>query len=164
MDLQTFARECSAILTADAGPAGRRKLCALLEKALQDRDFVAKSVTDATPERQLLYEDPQLGFCIFAHNYAGPKESPPHDHGPSWAIYGQARGETSMTDYERVAEPKDGAPGKAKPVRTYKLVPGAAHLYNERDLHSPRRDGPTRLIRIEGTNIDRVKRARFDKV
>ena len=164
MNLETFARQCGAILSVDSGPAGRRKVCALLEQALTDRDFVEKSVTDATPERQLLYEDPQLGFCIFAHNYGGPKESPPHDHGPSWAIYGQASGETHMTDYERVAEPADGKPGKARPVRTYKLTPGSAHLYNERDLHSPRRDGPTRLIRIEGTNMDRVKRARFEKV
>jgi hypothetical protein len=69
-----------------------------------------------------------------------------------------------MTDYERVAEPADGKPGKAKAQRTYKLVPGVAHLYNERDLHSPRRDGPTQLIRIEGTNMDRVKRERFEKV
>ena len=164
MNLETFARRCGEILSADAGPAGRRKVCALLEQALKDRDFVEKSATDATPERQLLYEDPQLGFCIFAHNYAEPKQSPPHDHGPSWAIYGQASGETHMTDYERVAEPADGKPGKAKPLRTYKLTPGAAHLYNERDLHSPRRDGPTRLIRIEGTNMDRVKRDRFETV
>ena len=26
------------------------------------------------------------------------------------------------------------------------------------DLHSPRRDGPTRLIRIEGRNMEKVKR------
>jgi hypothetical protein len=112
----------------------------------------------------VLYEDPELGFCILAHNYAGPKDSPPHDHGPSWAIYGQARGETEMTDYDRVAEPAEGKPGKARPVRTYKLTPGVAHVYNERDLHSPRRRGPTQLIRIEGLNMDRIKRARFEPV
>lgn len=164
MKLETFARACSAILSADAGPAGRRKVCALLEQALHDRGFVDACVNGGTAERQVLYEDPKLGFCILAHNYAGPKESPPHDHGPSWAIYGQATGETHMTDYERVAEPVEGKPGKAKPLRTYKLAPGMAYLYNERDLHSPRRDGPTQLIRIEGMNMDRVKRARFDKV
>jgi predicted metal-dependent enzyme (double-stranded beta helix superfamily) len=164
MNLETFARECSAILSADPGPAGRRKVCALLEQALLDRDFVENSVNDATSERHLLYEDPRLGFCIFAHHYRGAKDSPPHDHGTSWAIYGQARGETEMTDYERVAEPAEGKPGKARPVRTYKLVPGMAYLYNEGDLHSPHRKTSTRLIRIEGTNMDRVKRARFDTV
>jgi predicted metal-dependent enzyme (double-stranded beta helix superfamily) len=164
MKLERFARDCHEILQADAGPAGREKVRALLEQALRDRDFVEASVDERGPERHVLYEDPDLGFCILAHNYTTSKDSPPHDHGPSWAIYGQARGETHMTDYERVAEPADGKPGKARARRTYKLVPGVAHLYNERDLHSPRRDGPTQLIRIEGTNMDRVKRARFEKV
>jgi predicted metal-dependent enzyme (double-stranded beta helix superfamily) len=164
MNLERFAKDCHDILKAEPGPAGRRKVCALLEKALKDRDFVSANVSEKTSERQVIYEDGELGFCILAHNYAGAKESPPHDHGPSWAIYGQARGETHMTDYERVAEPGEGKPGKAKALRTYKLVPGVAHVYNERDLHSPRRDGPTQLIRIEGMNMDRVKRAKFEKV
>lgn len=163
MKLERFARECHDILAAEPGPAGREKVRALLERALGDREFVEGNVDEKTPERHLLYEDPELGFCILAHNYTGPKDSPPHDHGPSWAIYGQASGETQMTDYERVAEPADGKPGKAKARRTYRLRPGAAHLYNERDLHSPLREGPTQLIRIEGTNMDRVKRERFEK-
>jgi predicted metal-dependent enzyme (double-stranded beta helix superfamily) len=164
MTLDQFARECHDILKADPGPGGRRKICARLEELLRDRQFVDANVHDRTAERHVLYEDPELGFCILAHNYAGPKESPPHDHGPSWAIYGQAKGETEMTDYDRVAEPAEGKPGKARPTRTYKLTPGIAHVYNERDLHSPRRRGPTQLIRIEGLNMDRIKRARFEAV
>jgi hypothetical protein len=42
--------------------------------------------------------------------------------------------------------------------------PGAAHLYNEGDLHSPRRDGPTRLIRIEGRNLDHIRRLAYEAV
>jgi hypothetical protein len=38
-----------------------------------------------------------------------------------------------------------------------------AHVYNEGDVHSPRRDGPTRLIRIEGQNTDRIKRYPYEK-
>jgi predicted metal-dependent enzyme (double-stranded beta helix superfamily) len=164
MTLDQFARECHDILKADPGPGGRRKICARLEELLRDRQFVDANVHDRTAERHVLYEDPELGFCILAHNYAGPKDSPPHDHGPSWAIYGQAKGETEMTDYDRVAEPAEGKPGRARPTRTYKLTPGVAHVYNERDLHSPRRRGPTQLIRIEGLNMDRIKRARFEAV
>lgn len=164
MTLDQFARECHDILKADPGPGGRRKICARLEELLRDPQFVDANLHDRTAERHVLYEDPELGFCILAHNYAGPKDSPPHDHGPSWAIYGQAKGETEMTDYDRVAEPAEGKPGKARPTRTYKLTPGVAHVYNERDLHSPRRRGPTQLIRIEGLNMDRIKRARFEPV
>ena len=162
--LEQFAGECRTILKAEPGPSGRRKICARLEELLRDPQFVAASVGDATPERQVLYEDPELGFCVLAHNYSGPKDSPPHDHGPSWAIYGQARGETEMTDYALVAPASESRPGRARPVRTYKLTPGTAHLYNEGDLHSPRRRAPTQLIRIEGMNMDRVKRLRFEAV
>jgi hypothetical protein len=37
-------------------------------------------------------------------------------------------------------------------------------LYNEGDLHSPRRDAATRLVRIEGTNLDLVKRLKYKAV
>ena len=33
-----------------------------------------------------------------------------------------------------------------------------------RALHSPRREGPTRLIRIEGTNMDKVRRLSYERV
>jgi hypothetical protein len=39
-----------------------------------------------------------------------------------------------------------------------------AYLYNEGDLHSPRRDGPTRLIRLEGRNTEKVKRFPYERV
>ena len=162
--LADFAKECKQILGADPGPNGRQKIRARLEALLKDPSFVEANVTDKTPERQILYEDSELGFCILAHNYSNAKTSPPHDHGPSWAIYGQAKGETEMTDYERIAEPANGQPGKAKPVRTYKLTPGVAHVYNEKVLHSPTRRGPTRLIRLEGLNMDRIKRDKFEAV
>jgi predicted metal-dependent enzyme (double-stranded beta helix superfamily) len=162
--LQQFAAECRTILRSEPGPSGRRQICMRLEELLRSPEFVSQNLDEQTPERQVLYEDPDLGFCVLAHSYKGPKDSPPHDHGPSWAIYGQAEGETEMTDYELVAAAAEGKPGKARAVRTYKLTPGAAYLYNEGDLHSPRRRGPTRLIRIEGMNMDRIKRLRFEAV
>jgi predicted metal-dependent enzyme (double-stranded beta helix superfamily) len=162
--LDQFASTCHDILKADSGVAGRRKICALLQDVLKDQTFVDSYLTDNTPERKVLYEDPELGFCILAHVYQGAKDSQPHDHGPSWAIYGQARGETEMTDWGMVEPPSNGKPGKARAVRTYALKPGAAHLYNEGDLHSPRRVAPTRLIRIEGMNMDKVHRIPFNRV
>jgi len=162
--LQQFAKECHEILKTDPGPAGRRKVAARLEGLLVDRKFLAENLNDATPERQVIYEDPELGFCILAHSYKGAKSSPPHDHGPSWAIYGQARGETSMTDFALVESASESRPGKARALRTYRLTPGMAHVYNEGDLHAPRRDGPTQLIRLEGLNMDRIKRLKFETV
>jgi len=162
--LDAFAKDCSEILKAENNPGGRSKVCSLLQKALKDEDFVAKTFDDTTPERKILYEDPDLGFCILAHNYKGPKESPPHDHGPSWAIYGQAKGETSMSDWELLEPASAEKPGKVRKLKSYKLTPGIAHVYNEGDLHSPSRTDSTRLIRIEGTNMEKVKRFKFQPV
>jgi predicted metal-dependent enzyme (double-stranded beta helix superfamily) len=161
--LDQFAAECHRILSENPGPAGRQQVRALLEEVLRDDAFVATHVGDDVPERKIIYEDPDLGFCILAHSYQGAKESAPHDHGPSWAIYGQAKGETLMHDWA-VAEPAaPGKPGKARLVRTYTLRPGMAHVYDEGVLHSPKREGATRLIRIEGTNMDKVKRLAYER-
>jgi len=162
-DLEQFSAACQRILTADPGPAGREKVCALVQEVLVDEAFVAKHLGDDVPERKILYEDPKLGFCILAHNYTGAKESLPHDHGPSWAIYGQAKGETMMNDWALITPATEQQPGKVRHVRTYSLKPGMAHVYNEGDLHSPRREGPTRLIRIEGTNMDKVRRLKYER-
>jgi predicted metal-dependent enzyme (double-stranded beta helix superfamily) len=164
MTLEQFSAKCHDLLKAEPGPAGREKVRALLENVLKDADFVARHLDDATPERKILYEDPELKFCILAHHYQGAKESPPHDHGPSWAIYGQARGETEMSDYQLLEAASADKIGKVKRTRTYKLTPGVAHVYNEGDLHSPKRVTATRLIRIEGVNMDKVKRFRFQAV
>jgi hypothetical protein len=160
--LEQFARDCHSILKNEPGASGRRKICTILENLLRDPQFVNSQITASTPERKILYEDAELGFCILAHQYHGAKDSPPHDHGPSWAIYGQAKGETDMTDYTLVAPASEGKAGKARPVRTYKLTPGSVHLYNEGDLHSPSRKGPTGLVRLEGLNMDHIKRLRFE--
>jgi hypothetical protein len=162
--LDEFAAACRRILTADAGPNGRQQVCAVVRDVLKDEVFVAAHLPDGGPERKIIYEDPELGFCILAHVYEGARESAPHDHGPSWAIYGQARGETLMNDWQVVEPPRGDTPGRVRHVRAYRLTPGMAHVYNEGDVHSPRRDGPTRLIRIEGRNMDKVGRASFTKV
>ena len=73
-----------------------------------------------------------------------------------------AQGETEMSDWDLVERASADKPGKVRHRRTYKLVPGSAHLYNEGDLHSPSRAGPTWLIRIEGTNMERVKRLKYE--
>lgn len=157
--LDAFARKAHELLAADPGPAGREKVRVSLEEILSDEKFVERHLgPDNDSPRKLLFEDPELGFCIFAHVYQGARGSRPHDHGPSWAIYGQARGTTEMTDWEVIEAPQGENPGKVRPARTYHLTPGHAHLYNEGDVHSPSREGDTRLIRIEGVNMEGVTR------
>ena len=164
MTLEQFAAECRHILESTPGPEGRRKVSAIVQDVLKDDSFIARHLGDDVPERKILYQDPALGFCILAHNYTSAKESAPHDHCPSWAIYGQARGETVMSDWAVLEPAAEGKAGKVTRARSYPLKPGEAHVYNEGDVHSPRRDGPTKLIRIEGTNMANVKRLTFEAV
>lgn len=163
--LEAFARKAHELLSAEPGPAGREKVRAHLAEVLEDDDFVELHLGAGNESRRkLLFEDPELGFCIFAHVYAGERGSRPHDHGPAWAIYGQAQGTTEMTDWEVIEPPKGDTPGKVKPARTYVLTRGDAHLYNEGDVHSPSRTGETRLIRIEGINMDGVARSAYEAI
>jgi hypothetical protein len=39
------------------------------------------------------------------------------------------------------------------------MNPGDAHFYDVADVHAPRRNAPVKLIRIEGKNLDHVKRS-----
>jgi predicted metal-dependent enzyme (double-stranded beta helix superfamily) len=155
--LEQFSSDCRAALLKDPGPAGRELVRQYTEKACADPAFVATYLgPDATAERKVIYEDPDLHFCICAHVYRGGKTSNPHDHGPSWAVYGQAEGVTEMSDWRVLQKPSSGEPGKVERARTYDLTPGKAHLYNEGDVHSPRRESDTRLIRIEGVDLTKV--------
>ena len=159
--LESFAAQCHDILAADGGPAGREKVCELVRAALKDAEFVAANIRADGPERKIIYQDPELGFCILAHSYQDAKGSAPHDHGPTWAIYGQATGETEMTDWELVEPATDSKPGTVRFVRNYKLTPGMAFAYNPGDLHSPLRHGPTTLLRMEGLDVSKVGRRAY---
>jgi len=157
-----LASQCQQLLSLSPGPEGRNKVAAMLSNILADPANIEALIPPETGERDLLYQDPELGFCIFAHQYKGPKESLPHDHGPSWAIYAQARGETEMTDYEWATPDTEKVQRKVRPTRTYKLRPGDAHVYNEGDLHAPVRSGPTSLVRIEGLDMSKITRRRYE--
>ena len=160
--LDTFAAGIREVLQHDDTPAGRERIAALLRDALNDRPFVETLFDADAPERRIVYEDPRLGFCILAHRYTDARNGSPHDHGPSWAIYGQAEGETVMSDWRVVEPAAPGRPGKVKKLREYTLKAGLAQVYNEGDVHAPARSGPTRLVRIEGTNLERVARGRYE--
>ena len=80
--IEQMSDEMHRIIATDPGPEGRKKVCALVQKACADKDFVTKHLPADGPERRILYEDPELSFCILAHVYHDAKESAPHDHGP----------------------------------------------------------------------------------
>jgi hypothetical protein len=156
--LDQFAADCRQALQADAGVPGQEKVLGFVQKALKDEAFIQEHLGDAKVEREIIYQDADLGFCICAHSYSGVKQGNPHDHGPTWAIYGQAEGQTSMTDWKIVQPPQGDKPGEVVKTDTYVMKPGDAKLYPVGAVHAPYRDAPTKLIRIEGVDTMTVKR------
>jgi hypothetical protein len=160
--LQELAADIRRALTHDPGPVGKQAVCRLVSRALMDRDFVGTHLKDRPPgshPREILYEDPQLGFCICGHVYDGEAIGSPHDHGPSWAIYGQATGVTEMTDWNIVEKGDAAKPALVELARTYLMRPGDVEFYDTGTVHSPKREAPVKLIRVEGENLDRVRRS-----
>jgi hypothetical protein len=158
--LEQLSADIRKALKSDAGAGGKQAVCALVSKVLLDKDFVAKHLTaDQCRPRKVLYEDPELGFCVCGHVYENAAHGAPHDHGSSWAIYGLAVGDTEMTDWRIVTPGSGEQPTLVMAEKSYVMRPGDAHLYDVGAVHSPKRDGLTKLVRIEGANLDRIKRS-----
>ena len=160
--LAQLADEIRAALKSNTGRDGKEAVCTVVSRALRDADFVAEHLKDRAPgehPREVLYEDDELGFCNCGHVYGDEAIGEPHDHGSSWAIYGQATGQTEMTDWKIVETGSAGRPILVAPERSYILNPGDAYFYDVGDVHSPKRLEPVKLIRVEGANLDHVQRS-----
>jgi len=160
-DLDRFIADCRSVLSEDLGPAGREQVRQKLERLLVEPEFRARYCQDAKPGLTVLYEDPKLGFQILAHVNAKARVSPPHDHGASWAIYGQATEYTDMTEWERVDDGGDPAKSQLRPEKKYRLTPGHAGIYQDGKIHSIDYPDKSIFIRVTGTNLDRIARKMF---
>src|ERR1051325_7154229 len=135
-DLDQFVADTRATLKRDPGPAGREKVRSDLERLLANKEFVAQTCgEDAPTGLKVLYEDKDLGFQVLAHINDKARKSPPHDHGDSWAIYGQASKYTDMIEWTREDDGKDPKHAKLKPAKKYRLMPGQAGIYQDGTIH-----------------------------
>jgi predicted metal-dependent enzyme (double-stranded beta helix superfamily) len=162
-DLDQFIADCKTFLSRDSGPAGREQVRVHLERLLQNQDFLRAYCSDDVPRGlKVLYEDPKLGFQILAHINDKARVSPPHDHGASWAIYGQATKYTDMIEWEREDDGADPKRARLKPAKKYRLNPGHAGIYEDGKIHSIDYPDYARFIRVTGTNLDNINRIRID--
>ena len=161
-DLAQFIADCRANLARDPGPAGRERVRGDLERLLAEPQFLARYCKDVQPGLTVLYEDPELGFQILAHVNAKARVSPPHDHGASWAIYGQATKYTDMTEWERLDDGGDPAKSKLRPAKSYRLTPAHAGIYQNGMIHSIDYPDMSIFIRVTVMNLDRIPRRMFN--
>lgn len=161
--LEAFCRDCRETLTSDPGHGGRDRVRQHLEKLLTDAAFVEEYLGDDQPEgRRTLYEDPDLGFCVLAYNMAEPRTSPPHDHGTSWATYGQVAEFTEMTEYRRIGGGEGAGEARLEEVNRYRLTPGKAGLYDTGAIHAIDYPAGAKFVRVTGTDLEVVPRLKFD--
>jgi len=162
-DLDQFIADCKTTLTRDGGPQGREQVRSNLEKLLANPDFIRAYCGDDQPRGlKVLYEDSKLGFQVLAHINDKARVSPPHDHGASWAIYGQATKYTDMIEWEREDNGADPKHAKLKPAKKYRLTPGHAGIYQDGKIHSIDYPDYARFIRVTGTNLDKIPRIKVD--
>ena len=162
--LDAFVKDIKTTLKADSGPGGRKAIRDKMELLLQNTEFLAGALPpDSKDGHRKLYEDADQGFVVLAHYHTKHRYSPPHDHGPSWAIYGQAVGWSEMGIWQRT----DGGTGEGKAdlkqAESFRLTPGKAGIFDVGHIHSvDRNDGVCAYIRVTGRDLDYVKRYRYD--
>lgn len=161
--LDAFVKDTQAALKGTAGPAGRERVRVLLEKLLANPAFVDEAVGPNAPTgTRKLYEDKEQGFVVLAHCNPKPHKSPPHDHGSSWAVYGQAVKYTDMSEFRRLDGGQGAGEAKLEKVRSYRLEPGHAGVYDVGAIHAIDYPDGSRFVRVTGRDLDYVQRLKFD--
>jgi hypothetical protein len=160
-DLDAFCGVLRDAVT-QRGVSGLADVQAALSRILLDPAFVAVTFDEANPvaKRELAFE-PVTGAYVLAHMHEPGREGAPHTHGDSWAVYGTARGATAMKEWAKVEDGLDGT--TLTESKRYVLNPGDTQAYHSGMIHNTAHDVPTWVVRITGTDLDKVERFRFDR-
>jgi hypothetical protein len=161
--LQDFCQDARASLEADNGSGGRDQVRRHLEKLLVDDDFVEEFLgNDREEGMKTVYQDPDYDFVVLTYRMSDPRTSPPHDHGTSWAIYGQVGEYTDIKEYERTDGGEGVGHAELAQTRDYRLNPGSAGLYDVGVIHSIDYPSGARFVRVTGKDLDYEPRIRYD--
>jgi predicted metal-dependent enzyme (double-stranded beta helix superfamily) len=161
--LLDFCRDAREILKAGSSRARVDEVKGHMERLLVDPGFVGEYFNDRQPlGLHRIHVDPQLGFEVMTYRYNEARKSNPHDHGDSWAIYGQVSGYTEMTEWDRTDDGSDPEYARLRPNPSYRLTPGKAGVYYGRQLHSTATPVNTRYLRVTGTDLENIERLRID--
>lgn len=157
--LEEFCADLHAILTA-RGMAGLGEIAERLKDLVADPAFVAETFEGSSAPQRVLLHDPETDAYVLAHIQPAGKAGMPHSHGASWAIYGNARGVTEMTEWRRVnSEAEDHAVLEA--TERYGLGPGQARAYGPHVIHSTAHPQGAWVVRVTGADLDKVPRYYF---
>lgn len=161
--LDEFCRDCRDAIKKDPGDGGRVTIREKLGELIRNEAFVAEHLG---PERPFgtytLYADPETDFRVLAHCFTNGSKSPPHDHGQSWAIYGQTRGHTDMIVWKRTDDGSDNDNVSLEIDEQYRLDEGDVGIFHPGDIHSIDFTDGARFVRVTGTDLDQQEQAIYD--
>ena len=161
--LEKFCTDCHTALTEDPGAGGREKIRAQLENLLGNEEFVQTHLAPQGSGKMLLYHDPETDVYVMAHGTdQGNRIGKPHCHGASWAVYGQAIGDTNMTVWERTDDRSKDGQATVEDIHQFTLSPGKAALFDTGIIHSTAHPKPARWVRVTGTDLDTIERYAYD--
>ncbi len=161
--LQDFCADARMILKAEPLATALPKVADRLSQLLRNPDFVSATFSaDMPPGKRELYHDRELDFHVLAHVQQGGKTGKPHSHGASWAIYGNARETTEMTEWRR-ANPKGEDHYELVAASKYALAPGQTKAYGPGVIHSTAHPNKAWVIRVTGADLDKLPRYHFGK-
>src|SRR5262249_11944946 len=156
--LNQFCKDANATLKAQPLAQALPKVAERLGELLVNPQFVAETFNDDTPfGRRELFHDPELDFYVLAHVQEPGQGGRPHSHGTSWAIYGNAMNVTEMTEYRRV-NPESEENVVLEPASKYALQPGETRSYGPGVIHSTTHPNKAWVIRVTGTDLDKLPR------
>lgn len=159
--LEDFHADLNATLKAK-GLDGLPFLAGRLQQLLRNPEFVAATFSDDMPKsKRLLFHDTETDAYVFAHVHAPGGRGKPHSHGASWAIYGNARGYTVMTEWKRVNPPSEDH-AVIEGGAHYRLGPGEARAYGPELIHSTEHPEKAWVIRVTGADLSTLPRYHFD--
>ncbi|MCR9254860.1 MAG: hypothetical protein NXI16_02055 [Alphaproteobacteria bacterium] len=158
-----FIEDCREALRTDPGTPGIQAVTDNMRKLLENKAFVDQHFG---PEAEIgvhrLHEDAEMDFVVLAHVNDPARKSPPHDHGESWAVYGQTVGHTDMTCFERVDGGEGAGDAELKVTDTYRLEVGEVGMYDVGEIHAIDYPDGARMLRVTGRDLDRFPRLVFD--
>jgi hypothetical protein len=161
--LDQFCAESRAILKAQPLAQALPQIAERLSRLLANPAFVAETFSDDTPPgRRELHHDAETDFYVLAHVQEGNKVGKPHSHGASWAVYGNARAVTEMTEWRRI-NPASEDHAELVAVSKYRLEPGQTKAYGPGVIHSTAHPQQAWVIRVTGTDLDLLPRYHFGK-
>ena len=161
--LQDFCAEIHEILVSENNSAGRERVRQKLEKLLCNEVFIQQFCgPDKEPGVYKLNEDPTTQAVVLSHVMGDGATSPPHDHGNSWAIYGQAHEHTVMREWDRTDDRSKDDDISLEQTKEYRLDAGQVGLFDVGQIHSIEYPNNARFVRVTGVDLDGIDRKAYN--